>query len=49
MKKTMRIWKLVDSVKLIRTLSLYHESVRKTEEHDGKKYFMVDDYILHKY
>ena len=24
----------------------YHELMSKTEEHDGKKYLMVDEYIL---
>ena len=35
--------------KSIKILSLYyHKLIGKNEEHEGKKYLMVDDYILNK-
>ena len=36
--------------KSLKMLSLhYDESVGKIKEHEGKKYLMVDNYILNKY
>ena len=35
--------------KSIKILSLhYHELIEKTEDHEGKNYLMVDDYMLDK-
>ena len=52
MKKTMRIWCLFtryvhsNSIKIL-TLH-YHELIGKIEEHEGKNYLMVNDYMLEK-
>ena len=44
MSKIIRIWFFI-----LKMLGLYyHELIRNIEEHRGKKYFMVDDYMLGK-
>ena len=52
MIKTMRIWCLFtryvhsNSIKIL--ILHYHELIGKIEEHEGKNYLMVNDYMLEK-
>ena len=49
MKKTMRIFTRHVHSNSIKILILhYHELIGKIEEHEGKNYLMVNDYMLEK-
>ena len=49
MRKTIRIWLFVLLDILIKIIRLpYDEIIGKTKEHEGKKYFIIDDYMLDK-